>query len=43
MEQELSEAGKKTYELIDLPGLCATISHSEFTIGDCIERKWGEH
>jgi hypothetical protein len=31
------------FQKIDLPGLCGTISHSMFTIGDCVERKMGEH
>jgi hypothetical protein len=31
------------FQKIDLPGLCGTTSHSMFTIGDCVERKMGEH
>jgi hypothetical protein len=31
------------FQAINLPGLCASVSHSMFTIGDCVERKFGEH
>jgi hypothetical protein len=28
---------KARFENVDTPGLCATISYSEFTVGDCAE------
>jgi hypothetical protein len=34
-ESELLSENKPTYQLIDLPGLCATISKGMFTIGEC--------